>query len=57
MENSFICNINKILVTGGLGFIGSNYIRRLLNFENLIIFNIDKFGYASDHIHLNFELK
>ena len=42
-------NLKKknICVTGGLGFIGSCLIRKLLNYENLKIFNIDFDGYAS----------
>ncbi len=38
----------KILVTGGAGFIGGCLIRRLLNFKNITIFNLDKISYASD---------
>jgi dTDP-glucose 4,6-dehydratase len=43
----------KILVTGGLGFIGSNFCRQLLNQnrENEII-NIDKMGIGSNPISL-----
>jgi len=37
----------KILVTGGLGFIGSALIRSLLNDKNNQILNIDKCSYAS----------
>ncbi len=39
----------KIIVTGGCGFIGSNLIRKLLLNKDIYIFNIDKYGYASDH--------
>ena len=37
----------RILITGGLGFIGSALIRELLNHANLEIMNIDKCSYAS----------
>ncbi len=37
----------KILVTGGLGFIGSNLIEQLLN-KGFSVLNIDKVGYASN---------
>ncbi len=41
----------KILVTGGLGFIGSSFIRKVINLnKNIEIYNIDKKSYASyDH--------
>jgi dTDP-glucose 4,6-dehydratase len=40
--------MNTIIVTGGLGFIGSNLIK-LLNKKNYYIINIDKVNYSSNH--------
>ena len=46
----------KILVTGGLGFIGSNFIICLQDRFNADIVNVDKLSYASnDPLSLNFE--
>ena len=39
--------MKKIIVTGGLGFIGSNLIK-ILNEKNFFIINIDKISYASN---------
>ena len=38
----------RILVTGGAGFIGGNFIQRILNSSDSIVYNLDKIGYASD---------
>ena len=38
----------NIIVTGGAGFIGGAFIRRIIKNKNQKIFNIDKCGYASD---------
>ena len=47
--------MGKILVTGGLGFIGSNLINLLLK-RNYKILNIDKVTYASNFYNVkNFE--
>tara|TARA_Y100001968_G_scaffold211156_1_gene194312 strand:- start:4159 stop:5226 length:1068 start_codon:yes stop_codon:yes gene_type:complete len=48
MENNFLSSYEKILVTGGLGFIGGALISNLLDNTQAKIFNLDKFGYASD---------
>jgi dTDP-glucose 4,6-dehydratase len=41
--------MNKILVTGGLGFIGSNFIRMLLEqTECALVINLDKQTYAGN---------
>ena len=45
--------IRNILITGGLGFIGSNFIRRIINnnnFNNII--NIDKKTYSANNFNL-----
>ena len=39
--------MQKILVTGGLGFIGSNLIKQLLE-KNFYVINVDKISYASN---------
>jgi dTDP-glucose 4,6-dehydratase len=41
-------NKKNIIVTGGLGFIGSNLIRKLCLRSNFNVINIDKITYASD---------
>ena len=38
----------NILVTGGAGFIGSNFIRYMLSKYNYNIINLDKLTYAGD---------
>ena len=40
--------MNKIIVTGGLGFIGTNLINKLIKDKNNIILNIDKISYCSN---------
>ncbi len=46
--------MNKILVTGGCGFIGSNFIRRLLiKYPSISIINLDKLTYSGNIDNLN----
>ncbi len=42
------CNIRTILVTGGCGFIGSNFVRYLLQSHDYKIINVDKLTYAGN---------
>ena len=44
--------MGKFIVTGGLGFIGSNLIEFLLNKGHFVI-NIDKISYASNFYNTN----
>ena len=47
----------NILITGGLGFIGSNFIFRLLKNTNSNIFNIDKVAFTENKLSLDHQFK
>ena len=43
----------KLLVTGGCGFIGSNYIHYIFaNFSDITVINLDKLTYAGNLLNL-----
>ncbi len=44
--------MNTILVTGGLGFIGSNFVRLLLTETKYTVINVDKITYAGNPANL-----
>ena len=43
--------MKKIIVTGGLGFIGSNLIKLLIK-KNYFVINVDKVNYASNFYNI-----
>ena len=44
-----------ILITGGCGFIGSNFVRKWLQDNNELIVNVDSATYAADSVNVQFE--
>ena len=53
MKNFLSTKFKKILVTGGAGFIGSNFIFKNLHDKKLKIFNLDKISYSSNNFFTN----
>ena len=45
--------MHKILVTGGCGFIGTNFINEAINKHNYNILNYDKLTYSANPENLN----
>ena len=45
--------VSRLLVTGGMGFIGSNFVRYILTFDDTVTaVNVDKLGYGSNPSNL-----
>ena len=40
--------MKKILITGGAGFIGSNFVEHILDNEDVVVYNLDKLTYAGN---------
>ncbi|EGJ50461.1 dTDP-glucose 4,6-dehydratase [Desulfocurvibacter africanus] len=42
----------RLLITGGCGFIGSNYVQQVLNETDDVVVNLDKLTYAGNRLNL-----
>lgn len=49
--------MKKYLITGGCGFIGSNFINDLFFKENCVIYNLDCLNYAGNENNINVEIR
>ena len=54
INNSKSYSAKRVLITGGAGFIGGCFIKRLLKETEFEIFNLDKMSYCSNH-DMNFD--
>lgn len=45
-------DLQRLLVTGGLGFIGSNFVRRIVNGRDTLLLNLDAGTYGSNPVNL-----
>ena len=48
--------MKSVLVTGGLGFIGSNFIKHIFNKYDYYIHNVDLKTYAANYSNINKEI-
>ena len=53
MKGNLSLKFKNVLVTGGGGFIGGNFIRKIINMDGINVFNIDKVNYCTDEKSLD----